>query len=75
MGKIDQAIPCLERAMKVSEYCCYFFPHFNLGRVYLFKGQCSKALAEFEEALKIGPNYLPALLALEYFKKKMQKGL
>lgn len=74
-GEYDQAIPYLKQAMKAPNYCCYFFPHFNLGRIYLFKGQYSGALAEFEEALKLEPNYLPALLAIEYVKKKMQEGL
>jgi tetratricopeptide (TPR) repeat protein len=35
LGKDEAAVPYLEKAMKAKRYCCYQFPHFNLGRIYL----------------------------------------
>ncbi|MBI2361275.1 MAG: tetratricopeptide repeat protein [Deltaproteobacteria bacterium] len=59
-GKEDEAIPYLEKAMRAKRYCCYQFAHFNLGRIYLKKKMFEKARQEFEKALEIDPNYLPA---------------
>ena len=32
LGRPDEAIPWLKKAMRAKRYCCYQFPHFNLGR-------------------------------------------
>jgi len=67
-GKEDEAIPYLEKAMRTKRYCCYQFPHFNLGRIYLKKKMYEKARQEFEKSLEIDPNYLPALEGMEILK-------
>ncbi|MGH8009840.1 MAG: tetratricopeptide repeat protein, partial [Candidatus Binatia bacterium] len=38
LGKLDEAIPWLERAITAKRYEPRHFPHMNLGQVYLFKG-------------------------------------
>jgi tetratricopeptide (TPR) repeat protein len=68
LGKEDEAIPYLEKAMRARRYCCYQFPHFNLGRIYLKKKMYEQARQEFKEALKIDPDYLPAGEGLELLK-------
>ncbi|HSF57986.1 MAG TPA: tetratricopeptide repeat protein [Candidatus Binatia bacterium] len=68
LGKEDEAIPYFEKAMRAQRYCCYQFPHFNLGRIYLKKKMYEQAREKFKEALKIDPDYLPAGEGLELLK-------
>jgi tetratricopeptide (TPR) repeat protein len=68
LGKEDEAIPYFEKAMRAKRYCCYQFPHFNLGRIYLAKKMYEQAREKFKEALKIDPDYLPAREGLELLK-------
>jgi tetratricopeptide (TPR) repeat protein len=68
LGKEDEAIPYLETAMRARRYCCYQFPHFNLGRIYLKKKMYEQARQEFKAALKIDPDFLPASEGLELLK-------
>jgi len=72
LGRIDEAIPWLEKATLAKRYCCYEFPHFNLGRVHLMKGRLLEARRSFERALDYEPNYLPAQRALEYIRAQGQ---
>lgn len=64
LGKPDEAIPWLERAMMARRYEPRHFPHANLGRVYLAKGDLLKAAREFGKALEIEPRYIYARRAL-----------
>jgi len=57
LGRLDEAIPWFEKAKAAKRYCCYFYPYSNLGRVYLMKGMHEKARREFEQALRINPQY------------------
>ena len=65
LGRQEEAIPWLERAIGAKRYEAYHFPHCNLGRVYLAKGMLKKALEEFEKALAIDPTYTFARQAVE----------
>jgi Tfp pilus assembly protein PilF len=56
-GKLDEAIPYLEQALKAGRYECPFFPHFNLGRIWERKGQWQRALDEYRLALDLNPDY------------------
>lgn len=62
-GQLDEAIPWLERATKAKRYASYEFPHLNLGRVYERKGDWSKAIQEYKNALDRNPEYTLALRA------------
>ena len=69
LGREDEAIPYLRQAMRAKRYCCHQFPHFNLGRIYLKKKMYEQAREEFERALRIDPEYAPALKGLELLRE------
>ncbi|MFN4319373.1 MAG: tetratricopeptide repeat protein [Aquificaceae bacterium] len=60
LGKLDEAIPWLKRAIAAKRYEPRHYPHINLARVYLMKGMFKDALDEVENALRIAPDYKPA---------------
>ena len=72
-GREDEAIPYLEKAMRAKRYCCYQFPHFNMGRIYLKKKMFEKAREEFQKSLAIDPSYAPAREVLELLKESGMK--
>ncbi|HUY27830.1 MAG TPA: tetratricopeptide repeat protein [Candidatus Binataceae bacterium] len=55
-GDLDEAIGWLEQAMLAPRYEPRHFPHMNLGRVYEAKGMITRAITEFEHALRLEPN-------------------
>jgi protein-L-isoaspartate O-methyltransferase len=59
-GKLDDAVPWLERAIASPRYCCYFYAHTNLARVYLQKGMREWARKSLHAALRVNPEYEPA---------------
>ena len=61
--------------MSAKRYCCYQFPHFNLGRVLVMQGDFVAARRSFERALRHDPDYLPARMALEYLDAEIGKPL
>ena len=58
------------RALLAPRYESYAFPHFNLGRVQLEKGQLQEAKRSFERALSYDPNYLPARQGLAFIRSQ-----
>ncbi len=52
-GKLDEAIPWLDRAVQAKRYEPRHYPHCNLGRIYWAKGLLNRAIAEFERALEL----------------------
>jgi len=72
LGRLDEAVPWLERATRARRYEAYHYPHFNLGRVYLSKGMLKKALDEFQQALAIEPKYTLARQAIEAVEQQLQ---
>ena len=69
LGRPDEAIPWLNKATEAKRYCCFQYPHFNLGRVLLMKGRVEEAVRAFQRALSYDPDYLPALKALEVIRE------
>jgi tetratricopeptide (TPR) repeat protein len=65
LGRFDEAIPWLERAVEAGRYEPRHFPHYNLGRAYLSKEMYARARSCFEVALQIEPRYALAKQALE----------
>src|SRR6266705_1095581 len=60
LSRLDEAIPWLEQAISAPRYCCYFYAHTNLARVYLQKGMREKARKSLLAALRVNPEYEPA---------------
>ncbi len=75
LGRPDEAIPWLKKAMRAKRYCCAQFPHYNLGRVLLMKGQVEDAARAFERALSYDPDYGPAREALEVIREREGEAL
>ena len=75
LGRPDEAIPWFEKAMSSKRYCCYQFPHFNLGRVLFMQGDLNGARRSFEQSLRHDPDYPPARMALEYLDAEFGKPL
>jgi Tfp pilus assembly protein PilF len=71
LGRHDEAIPWLERAIESRRYEPRHFPHFNLGRAYVAKGMLSRARDEFQHALRIEPEYQLASQALENLRRML----
>jgi Tfp pilus assembly protein PilF len=69
LGRFDEAIPWLERAIAAKRYDPRHFPFFNLGRAYLAKGLINRAREQFLQALAIEPRYTLARHALENLRR------
>ena len=69
LGRPQEAIPWLEKAAECKRYCCYQFPHFNMGRVFLDQGRLVDAKQAFERALTIDPEFEAARRGLEIIKE------
>ncbi|HLG16028.1 MAG TPA: tetratricopeptide repeat protein [Blastocatellia bacterium] len=70
-GQFEGAIPWLERAMKAPRYEAYFYPHFNLGRVYEARGRLFDALREYKAAIDLNPNYALAVRAFRLVQARL----
>jgi tetratricopeptide (TPR) repeat protein len=71
MGRLDEAIPWLERATRAARYASPEFPRLNLGRVYLAKEMYSRALREFEAVLALKPDHAGAGQAVAAIRRKL----
>jgi Tfp pilus assembly protein PilF len=71
MGKLDEAIPWLERATRAPRYEAPHYPHFNLGRVYVAKEMYNRAIEAFQDALELKPDYDVARKAIAALKRKL----
>jgi tetratricopeptide (TPR) repeat protein len=69
LGRFDEAIPWLERAIAAKRYDPRHFPFYNLGRAYLAKGLINRAREQFLQALAIEPRYTLARHALENLRR------
>jgi Tfp pilus assembly protein PilF len=64
LGREDDAIPWLKRAIDAPRYEARQFPHVNLARIYEKKGQVLDAVAEYGRAVDKLPGYAPAVAGL-----------
>jgi tetratricopeptide (TPR) repeat protein len=70
-GNLYGAIPWLQRAMTAPRYESYFYPHFNLGRVYEAQGRSRDALREYRAAIDLNPKYAMAIRAFRKLQGKL----
>ena len=75
LGRPDEAVPWLEKAILAKRYCCYQFAHFNLGRAHLALANPDAARRSFEQALQHDPDYALARMALDYLDAEFGKPL
>jgi len=60
LGRHEEAIPWLRKAMAAARYEPRHYPHVNLARVYVKQGKIQEALGELRRALELSPHYPPA---------------
>jgi Tfp pilus assembly protein PilF len=60
LGRHEEAIPWLKRAMTAPRYEPRHYPHVNLARVYAKQWKLDDAIAELKRALAGEPHYRPA---------------
>ena len=65
MGRHEEAIPWLQKAIAAPDYEPRHFPHYNLARVFVRLGRVTEALRELESALQEHPGYTLARRELE----------
>jgi len=65
LGRLDEAIPWLEKAKIVKRYEPRHFPCINLGRIYVSQGLLEKAAQEFRLALELSPGNSEILRVLQ----------
>jgi len=70
-GDLSGAIPWLQRALDAPRYEAYFYPHFNLGRVYEAQRRYFAALDEYQAAAELNPQYALAARALRRLQSKL----
>lgn len=70
-GDMHGAVPWLERAIRAKRYDCYFFPHFNLGRVYEHQGQLIRAMNCYKAAWDLNRNYQEAMNAFRRIQARL----
>ena len=57
--------------MNAPRYECYFYPHFNLGRVYEALGRVHDALNEYKAAIDVNPKYSLAIRAFRRLQARL----
>jgi tetratricopeptide (TPR) repeat protein len=65
------AIPWLEKALQAKRYKCYFYAHFNLGRVYEKHGDLIRAMNYYKAAYDKNQSYTQALKAFRRLQRQM----
>ena len=70
-GRLEEAIPWLEKAKQARRYEPKQFPFMNLGRIYLRQGRWWEALREFEGAVQVAPSDADAHRALHALRARL----
>jgi tetratricopeptide (TPR) repeat protein len=64
LGRYEEAIPWLKKAMTAERYEPRHYPHFNLSRVYVQQWKIQEAIREIKLALELEPGYKLARVEL-----------
>jgi len=72
LGKPEEAVPWLEKAIRSERYQSYHYPWYNLGRVFLALETYSRARECFEKSLQLQPDYTLARDAIEKLRRTLQ---
>jgi tetratricopeptide (TPR) repeat protein len=57
--------------MQAPRYQSYYYPHFNLGRVYEQRGRLFEALKEYKTAIELNPKYALAIRAFRSLQARL----
>ena len=57
LGKLNDAVPWLKKAMTAERYEPRHYPHFNLGRIFEHQGKWVEAMEQYKKALDLYPDY------------------
>lgn len=60
LGRHEEAIPWLHKAMQARRYEPRHYPHVNLARIYVKQHKVHEAIRELQRALALEPGYQPA---------------
>ncbi len=69
-GRLDEAIPWLEKATRARRYESPGFPYLNLGRVWELKHEYRRALQSYQKAVELNPQDLHAVASVARLKAK-----
>jgi len=64
LGRYEEAILWLKKALNAPRYVHRYFPYFNLGSIYEKRGDWFKALEYYNDALSMNSDYEPAKSAI-----------
>jgi len=70
-GKLDEALPWLEKAKRARRYEPRQFPFMNTARIHLKQGRWWAALSEFEAAVRVAPDDKAAHQALHSLRARL----
>ena len=60
LGRLDEAVPWLERAKGAARYEPRHYPHINLGRIHVIRNDIAAAVRELRAAVDIEPGHASA---------------
>ena len=60
LGRLDEALPWLERAKRAPRYEPRHFPHLNLARIHILENRLPAAIRELKAVLDIEPGHASA---------------
>lgn len=75
MGRADEAVPWLRRALELESYCCPHYSHYQLARAFLLQARVEDARRELVTALSIRSDYKTAWHLLRAIQQLGLKGL
>ena len=70
-GKLDEALPWLDKAKRARRYEPRQFPFMNTARIHLKQGRWWEALREFEGAVRVAPDDKAAHQALHSLRARL----
>jgi len=71
LGRHEEAIGWLQKAVAAKRYDSYCYPHYNLGRIYEQKGNWQQAIQCYQESIQANPGYTLAVKALNRLKASL----
>lgn len=70
-GNFDEAVFYLKKATRSKNYNTYYYPHYNLSRIWIKKGMLNKAISSLYKTLEVNPYFTPAINALNHLLKQV----